>query len=195
MIARWPTSLPKNQTHPCGVRVRLLPLLRETGDRWQWQVATEAASPRGSGGASIESRGAVLQCPSTGDKEPKNRLLNKYSGYLSSLWSSRGRRRKASCRGTRARSSSTGSSSTTGGPTPRYVIELFTRRPISIMPAGPTRSCPPLQQQLGVSRPHCFFLGQGGPWPSLASTALCHCVLRRFSLHDGDFKLQITFFL
>ena len=111
----------------------------------------------------LHQGGPVLQWPSTEDMELKNRLLNKYSGYLSSLWSSRGRRRKASCRGTRARSSSTGSSSTTGGPTPRYVIELFTRRPISIMPAGPTRSCRPLQQQLGVSRPHCFSWAKGGP--------------------------------
>jgi len=28
----------------------------------------------------------VLQWPSTEDKELKSRLLNKYSGYLSSLW-------------------------------------------------------------------------------------------------------------
>ena len=28
----------------------------------------------------------MLQWPSTEDMELKNRLLNKYSGYLSSLW-------------------------------------------------------------------------------------------------------------
>jgi len=36
----------------------------------------------------------VLQWPSTGDMELKNRLLNKYSGYLSSLWKELSRKKK-----------------------------------------------------------------------------------------------------
>ena len=36
----------------------------------------------------------MLQWPSTEDKELKNRLLNKYSGYLSSLWKELSRKKK-----------------------------------------------------------------------------------------------------
>ena len=36
----------------------------------------------------------MLQWPSTEDMELKNRLLNKYSGYLSSLWKELSRKKK-----------------------------------------------------------------------------------------------------
>ena len=38
--------------------------------------------------------GPVLQWPNTKDKELKNRLLNKYSGYLGSLWKELSRKKK-----------------------------------------------------------------------------------------------------
>ena len=95
------------------------------------------------------NQGGSATVPSTEDKELKNRL-NKYSGYLSSLWKELSRKKKKDKLPRDARQKLLhwwqAGSSTTCGPTPQYVIELFTHRSISIMPAGPTRSCPPLQQ-------------------------------------------------
>ena len=137
----------------------------------------------------MESRGegGVLQWPSTGDMELKNRLLNKYSGYLSSLWKELSRKKKK-------------------GKLPRdarqkllHWWQLHYRWPypsvrnriihtsVDLDHAGrPNEIMSAVAAAAWSITALLFFLSQRGPWPCFASTALRRCRLLRACMIGGS---------
>ena len=135
----------------------------------------------------LNPRGTVLQWPSTEDMELKNRLLNKYSGYLSSLWKELSRKKKK-------------------GKLPRDAHQKLllwwqlhymwpypsVRNRIIHTSADLDHAGRPNEIMSAVAAAawsitaSLFFLGQGGPWPCFASTALCRCRLLRACMIGGS---------